>query len=111
VAGGRRPGAESSGIEAYRVELSKSGRSSGEEVVLFVWESEPVSTALTEAEQQVLALLLTGLSNHEIATARGTSSRTVANQVASILRALGARSRYDLISRLGGRVRMTKRTK
>jgi DNA-binding NarL/FixJ family response regulator len=45
--------------------------------------------------------LIEGLSNSEIATARQTSVRTVANQVASILRKVGVRSRSEAVTALG----------
>jgi DNA-binding CsgD family transcriptional regulator len=51
---------------------------------------------LTRAERDVLALLLSGLSNAEIARQRRTSVRTVANQVASIFDKLGVSSRSEL---------------
>jgi DNA-binding NarL/FixJ family response regulator len=52
--------------------------------------------SLTAAQRAVLALLAQGLTNAEIATRRKTSPRTVANQVASLLRALGCASRAEL---------------
>jgi DNA-binding CsgD family transcriptional regulator len=51
---------------------------------------------LTAAESAVLALVLRGLSTEEIAKMRGTSSRTIANQLASIYRKHGVRSRVEL---------------
>jgi DNA-binding CsgD family transcriptional regulator len=54
------------------------------------------SARLTEAEAEVASYLLAGLSNQEIAHRRGTAPRTVANQVASIFRKLGVRSRIEL---------------
>jgi DNA-binding CsgD family transcriptional regulator len=56
---------------------------------------------LTAAERDVANLVLEGRSNAQIAQARGTSVRTVANQVAAILRKVGAGSRFELIARLG----------
>ena len=61
-------------------------------------EGTPVlSPTLTGAEQEVLALVRKGLSNREIAQARETSINTVANQLASLLRKLGVRSRRGLL--------------
>lgn len=57
---------------------------------------------LTDAEISVLMLILAGLSNEEIARARGRSLRTVANQVASILEKSGAASRGELCARCRG---------
>lgn len=52
--------------------------------------------ALSRSERQVVLALLGGASNREIARARGTSDRTVANQIQSIYRKLGVRSRSEL---------------
>ncbi len=51
---------------------------------------------LTPAEAVVLDGVRGGLSNAEIARSRGVSVRTVANQMASLFRKLGAQSRLDL---------------
>jgi DNA-binding NarL/FixJ family response regulator len=48
--------------------------------------AQPLPEGLSDAELAVLELVAQGLSNREIATRRGSSERTVANQVASILR-------------------------
>ncbi len=53
--------------------------------------------ALTAAEADVVAYVLAGRSNAEIAAARGTSTRTVANQIASLFRKLGVTSRLELV--------------
>lgn len=55
-------------------------------------------TVLTSAERDVLSLIKEGLSNQDIAFARQRSPRTVANQVASLLRKTGATGRRALIS-------------
>jgi DNA-binding CsgD family transcriptional regulator len=52
--------------------------------------------ALSPAEREVVLSLLQGKSNGDIAAARGTSDRTVANQIASIYKKLGVRSRAQL---------------
>jgi DNA-binding CsgD family transcriptional regulator len=57
--------------------------------------------SLSAAERDVAMAVLQGLSNAEIAAFRGTAPRTVANQVASLLRKLGARSRTEAIAALG----------
>ena len=44
-----------------------------------------------------------GGSNAQIARARGTSARTVANQVASVFVKLGVASRRELLAKLAGR--------
>jgi DNA-binding NarL/FixJ family response regulator len=53
--------------------------------------------ALTTAEQGVLELVRRGHGNAEIARVRERSLRTVANQIASILRKTGAQSRRALL--------------
>ncbi len=55
--------------------------------------------ALSSAERAVVQALLRGLSDREIAIERGTSERTVANQLRSIFRKLGVASRAELIAR------------
>lgn len=54
---------------------------------------------LTPGERHVLALVLQGKTNQQVAKARGTSVRTVANQVASIFRKLNVQSRAELVAR------------
>lgn len=55
---------------------------------------------LTAAEREIVVHLVSGSTNGDIARRRGSSERTVANQVQSIFRKLGARSRGELASRL-----------
>lgn len=55
---------------------------------------------LTPAEREVMALLLAGKSNGEIARQRKTAVRTVANQVASLFRKFGVGSRAALAARV-----------
>jgi DNA-binding NarL/FixJ family response regulator len=54
---------------------------------------------LSEAERDVLHLLERGLSNKEIARLRSRSARTIANQVASLLRKTSSASRRELVVR------------
>lgn len=72
----------------------------GVELLIVSYPVEPsdlfASTGLTKAEAEVAALAIEGKSNAEIAAARDTSVRTVANQMASILRKLGLGSRREL---------------
>jgi len=53
----------------------------------------------TGAQREILALLQVGLSNREIARQRARSVRTIANQVASLLRKTGSASRRELVVR------------
>lgn len=55
---------------------------------------------LSNAERDVLGHLIKGSTNADIALRRGSSEHTVANQVQSIFRKLGARSRGELAARL-----------
>jgi len=57
------------------------------------------ATPLTAAEADVAALAIRGLTNAEIADARGTAVRTVANQMAHVLRKLELSSRQELAAR------------
>jgi DNA-binding CsgD family transcriptional regulator len=58
--------------------------------------SERLPPVLTASERAVAALLLEGLSNRDVAAMRGTSVRTVANQVSAILRKLRIGSRTEI---------------
>ena len=57
--------------------------------------------ALGLRQQQVLRLVLEGMSNREIAEAMSLGEGTVKNHVTSLLLRFGMRSRSQLISRLG----------
>lgn len=70
--------------------------------VAFEWDAERDWSELTSSEREVARLLVGGASNAAIAKARGVSVRTVANQVAAILKKLGAESRFDLMARRPG---------
>lgn len=60
---------------------------------------DTVEPSLTASEREVLRLLQRGLSNEAIAKMRGRSVRTIANQVAALLRKTGTSSRRALASR------------
>jgi DNA-binding NarL/FixJ family response regulator len=62
-------------------------------------ECSPLSK-LTPVERQVASLAARGLSNAAIGKQRGKSERTIANQMASILRKLEVGSRYELAALL-----------
>jgi DNA-binding NarL/FixJ family response regulator len=69
----------------------------GEAFVVFSTPAvAPVLASLTRSEEEVLAALACGMSNGAIALARQTSVHTVANQIASLFRKTGARSRTEL---------------
>jgi DNA-binding CsgD family transcriptional regulator len=70
----------------------------GDEVVRVVsvpLRERPLA-GLSPAERAVVALALEGLSNREIARRRGSSARTVANQLAAAYRKLGVSGRAEL---------------
>ena len=55
---------------------------------------------LTQAEREIVAHLVAGSTNGDIAHRRHTSENTVANQVHAIFRKLGVHSRAELATRL-----------
>lgn len=57
-------------------------------------------SSLTPSERDVALRASGGESNRQIARGRGTSERTVANQLASIFAKLGVGSRAELAARL-----------
>jgi DNA-binding NarL/FixJ family response regulator len=60
---------------------------------------EAPAARLTSSEREVLDLLQQGLSNEVIAKMRARSVRTIANQVAALLRKTGTSSRRELAAR------------
>jgi DNA-binding NarL/FixJ family response regulator len=85
-----RPDA-SSDVRASRLRIGNE-----QYIVLSVPAPASAPPTLSEAEREVHAALLRGESNAAIALQRGTSVRTVANQVQSLFRKLGVRSRAEL---------------
>ena len=72
----------------------------GVEYLVLSYGVEPprLPDTLTRAEQAVVRAIFDGASNAEIAGARGTSARTVANQIAAIFAKVGASSRAELVA-------------
>ncbi|MBI4819548.1 MAG: helix-turn-helix transcriptional regulator [Deltaproteobacteria bacterium] len=62
--------------------------------------ANPIEGDLSRAEKQIVELVMRGWSNGQIASARGTSARTIANQIARSYRKLGVGSRRELVARL-----------
>lgn len=56
---------------------------------------------LTRAERAVVVLALLGHTNSSIALQRGSTPRTVANQLASVYRKLGISGRRELAAAVG----------
>jgi DNA-binding NarL/FixJ family response regulator len=83
------------GLSASRLRIG------GDDFAVLEWPLGPacLHAGLTRAEQEVLEAISAGLTNREIAGRRGTSERTVANQVAHLLRKVGAGSRHELVAR------------
>jgi DNA-binding CsgD family transcriptional regulator len=86
------------GLRARRISSPDGG-----EIVLFSFPLAPLPLhdRLTSAEREVVSSALRGDSNADVARTRGTSVRTVANQMASALRKLGVGSRGELAARFG----------
>jgi DNA-binding CsgD family transcriptional regulator len=84
------------GLGAWRVDVA------GDAFALFEIPADaPVAQprfgpSLTPAEGEIARMLAAGFSNAEIGRCRGTSVRTIANQIASIFDKLGVRSRFAL---------------
>lgn len=57
---------------------------------------------LSEAQRAIVAFVLDGRTNAQIAERRGVTRRTVENQLAAAFRRLGCNSRAELIARLLG---------
>lgn len=68
-------------------------------LLLGATRDEKLEARLTAAEREVLALVRAGFSTMEIAAHRDTSARTVANQIASLLRKARVPSRRALAVR------------
>lgn len=79
-------------LEAY------TASQDGEELLILSYAiDEPTPPpGLSAAERSVAMAVVRGLSNTEIARERGTSIRTVANQMHSIFTKLGVASRAEL---------------
>jgi DNA-binding NarL/FixJ family response regulator len=84
------------GLEVVSIEVQ------GRELVLlrFPIPAPRLPRNLSRAEREVVAGVLKGHSNAEIAAHRGTSLRTVAVQLQSIFRKLGVGSRTELAAAL-----------
>lgn len=73
----------------------------GETLIVFEFPANAAAPGpLTEAEQEVTALVLQGLTTAQIAAARGVARATVSSQLQSIYRKLGVTSRAELACKL-----------
>ena len=80
-----------------RVEYSGEGQTVA--ILSFDVDDADKTSELTLAEREVALLALAGKSNQDIAEARHCSVRTVANQLQSVFRKLGIRSRAELAAK------------
>lgn len=97
--GKRRPPPRRTDHPAHAFELALAGESLI--VVSLPFIELAVLDDLTPAEREVVAGIVRSRSNGEIARARGTSVRTLANQIAAVYRKLGIVSRAELVVRCG----------
>jgi len=105
-----------SALETWRAlqeaEKGRAGRATlaevtyGEDTLLSLRVPVPprpeLEVRLSSAETDVAWMVCDGLSNRDIAVARGTAERTVANQVASIFNKLNVSRRFDVAQFLLG---------
>ena len=68
------------------------------EIAVLSFEVPRGPQRLTPSQSEVVTLLLGGRSTGRSPTSRGTTPRTIANQVASIFRKLGVHSRLELVA-------------
>jgi DNA-binding NarL/FixJ family response regulator len=90
--GGRSPAGPAAPPRARRT-LFEIG---AERFVVLSVEVGGTDATLTPAERAVVSYVVAGATNADIAAARGTSLRTVANQISAVLKKLGASSRADV---------------
>jgi DNA-binding NarL/FixJ family response regulator len=91
-----RPTAAEASEGDVRVSELKIGADQPLTVISFALQDASMGEPLTRAEISVASAACEGRSNGEIARRRGTSARTVANQLASIFRKLHVNSRSEL---------------
>jgi DNA-binding NarL/FixJ family response regulator len=68
-------------------------------VVSYPTELDVGTDDLTPAEADIARMVVRGMTNNEIAEARGRSANTVANQLKAIFRKLHVSSRIELVRR------------
>lgn len=103
---------ETDGIERPRIasdapapadlQVTPLGESGEFAVLSFSLSPLMVPKSFSRAEREVAAAIAAGYSNAAIAKQRGTSTRTVENQIYGIFRKLGVGSRIELAAYLGG---------
>jgi DNA-binding NarL/FixJ family response regulator len=89
--------AESAGPKACDAGLQLSRVA---DVIVISVDTPELPSVLSESEQAVARALIAGSSNAEIARLRGTSVKTVANQLYAMYKKLGVGNREELVARL-----------
>jgi DNA-binding CsgD family transcriptional regulator len=79
------------------LQLSRVG-----DVIVISSDALRLPESLSESEQEVAHAVIAGHSNAEIAKARGTSAKTVANQLYTMYRKLEVGTREELVALLVG---------
>jgi DNA-binding NarL/FixJ family response regulator len=93
--GGRSLDGAPADVKVMRFELADGEFA----VVSFVGAPISLPAGLTSAERAIVAAVVEGRSNAEIARQRGTSPRTIANQMAAVYQKLKLSSRAELAAR------------
>lgn len=78
-----------------RLHLSRVG-----DVIVFSAPSLAMPASLSASERAIARAVVAGSSNAEIGAARGTSAKTVANQLYAIYRKLGVHTREELVAKV-----------
>lgn len=97
----KQPRIRLSDHDAMPRDLSYRALRAGDSELVLLSFTPTGASSLTEAERDVALAIARGLSNAEIARARSTSARTIANQIAAIMKKLGVASRVELAARIG----------
>ena len=80
--------------ESSKVQLSRVGS-----LIVVSAAARPLPNCLSACEREVVEAVLAGDSNQDIARQRGTSVKTVANQLYRVYRKLRVNSRAELAAR------------
>jgi DNA-binding CsgD family transcriptional regulator len=72
------------------------------DVIVFSAPALALPAVLSDSEKSVARALIAGYSNADIARSRGTSTKTVANQLYAMYRKLGVGTREELVRVLVG---------
>ncbi|MAC29636.1 MAG: hypothetical protein CMN31_21935 [Sandaracinus sp.] len=87
---------------ASRAGSVHEGEWEGERLLVLALPEPGSLPELTPSERDIVAGLMRGKRNRELAAERGVSAGTIANQVATLLRKWGVHSRWELVAALTG---------